>query len=146
MKRTCTLVTGLVLSTMLMVTAAKAQSVNQPLIAQIPFEFTAGERVLPAGKYFMTTVNPSSDQRVIKLTAVGSGESVMLGMRAITVTATEHSSLLFHRYGERYFLSTATTSGETTAMQAVRSEAEREAFKALAGMSPIKETVALKTR
>lgn len=145
MKRTYKIVIGLVLSTMLMVTASSAQTANHSLIANIPFEFSAGNQLLPSGKYVVTIVNPNSDQRVIKLTAVGSGESVLLRMRSIPVAPADHSSLLFHRYGEHYFLSTALTSGETSAMEAVKSKAEREAFNAL-GARPVNETVALKIR
>ena len=142
MKRTYTIAGGLVLITLLTVITAQAQSTNQPLIANIPFEFSAGSQVMPSGKYAVTVANPSSDQRVIKLKALETGESVLLMMHSVKSGDEEKSSLVFNRYGNSYFLSRAWRSGDSAGMEAAKSKAEREVGKAFT--KPVNETIALR--
>src|ERR1051325_4471690 len=48
--------------------AAEAQTTSpQRVIANIPFAFTAGKTNLPAGKYAISVVNPSSARTVLQI-------------------------------------------------------------------------------
>ena len=84
--------------------SAKAQSLSSgKLVANIPFEFRAGNQTLPAGEYIVRCVNPASDQVVLQITSKDGRNSVMLQMISTRGKATETARLVFHRYGDRYF-------------------------------------------
>ena len=92
------------------VTLAATPSHAQALIkADVPFEFSAGYGVLPAGEYTvqriggMNTLLISSGQRGIK----------MVMPRTTDVrTDFETPKLVFHRYGNEYFLAEVWSSSD----------------------------------
>jgi len=139
-----TTIGALVLVTLVTISTAKAQSANQPMVANIPFAFSAGDRTLPAGKYGVSIANPASDQRVIKITNLETNETAMLQMHSKSGKADEGAKLVFNRYGERYFLAQAWTAADSIGMEASKSSAERAARKELAPNARQTEAVALK--
>jgi hypothetical protein len=82
--------------------AGYAQSV-QDLQATVPFDFFVGSRTLPAGQYtFSQPVNSGA----IVIRSDGSTPGVtILANRVESSGRKEIGQLVFHRYGDRYFLS-----------------------------------------
>jgi hypothetical protein len=96
-----TLATALLTAACLMApTGASAQNGQQ---ATIPFDFTVGQVLLPAGTYVITHVTPG----LISVRG-WKGKELVGAMTLITpvdgVRRNAHQ-LIFHRYGDQYFLS-----------------------------------------
>jgi len=94
--------------------------------ATIPFEFTVGDTPLPAGTYQFEPQNYgrllaiwNADQRWRALVIV------QPAYRAARRSAT--ASVLFNRYGDRYFLSEIWGAPDTGGSRVLKSRAEREA-------------------
>jgi len=99
MKRT--FATALLTAVSLMApTGASAQNRQQ---ATIPFDFTVGQRLLPAGTYVITHVGPST------ITVRGwKGTELVSAITQIHSTDEVRKNpdkLIFHKYGDQYFLS-----------------------------------------
>jgi hypothetical protein len=99
MKRT--LATALLTAASLMAPAgAFAQSRQQ---ATIPFNFTVGQRLLPAGTYVITHLGPSM------ISVRGWKGNDLVSVMTLITPANEVSKnpdkLIFHKYGDQYFLS-----------------------------------------
>jgi hypothetical protein len=113
---------------LLAVTAGYAQT---KLIADIPFEFAVGQKVLPAGEY---TVNPSA----VPGTLLISGQNA--GVFSVTIPSSTNSGtvpgskLVFNRYGNTYFLSQVWNAGIQRGYRLPKSKAEREMARNAAGM------------
>jgi hypothetical protein len=81
-------------------TGASAQKMQQ---ATIPFDFTVGQRLLPAGTYVIDHVRPD----VIAVRG-WKGKELVSALTLITSTSEVEKNpdkLIFHRYGDQYFLS-----------------------------------------
>jgi hypothetical protein len=143
-KQTYTIATLAVL-VMLSVSVAKAQTANHRLIANIPFNFGAGDQSLTAGEYELKIVNPNSDQRVVKLTNLKDGRSVMLQTHGVSAKKIENARLVFHRYGSDYFLAQAWTGEEGMGMESAKSASEKVAMNRTYG-NRTTETVAISRR
>lgn len=91
--------------------------------AQVPFDFVANGKTMPAGQ---CTIEVRGDG----LTAlwISSGNRGVFTVPNATQSATisERSKLVFHRYGERYFLSTISRPGENRGYQLPSGKLERE--------------------
>ncbi len=119
--------TLLVLSGLLVglgVTTASAQMITQ-VKANIPFEFMAGSKTLPAGEY---TVSSQVASGALVIRSEDSRETAFVIVnRAGTPNQSDQASLVFHRYGNRYFLSQILTPGVGMSFQVPESKVEREA-------------------
>jgi hypothetical protein len=83
------------------VAAGRVRAQDHVLKATIPFNFTVGEREVPAGSYAIRSnmvALPNYDKKVGDLSAGQSGES---------------NTLLFHKYGNQYFLSEIRSADST---------------------------------
>lgn len=145
-KQAYTMIGALVFATLFAVSTARAQSSNRPLIANIPFEFSAGSQTLPAGEYTVRVTNPASDQRVVQIRSLNGSKHAVLQMHSVNGPAKDGARLVFHRYGERYFLAQAWTAADSIGMEAPRSRAERGAGSELASNTGKIETVALTSK
>jgi hypothetical protein len=96
-----TLATALLAAASLMApTGVSAQARQQ---ATIPFDFTVGERLLPAGTYVIKPVTNG----VIEVHG-WKGKTLLSTMTAVTpadAVGKDPNKLVFHRYGDQYFLS-----------------------------------------
>lgn len=107
--------------------AAQAQTSSQPrVIAKIPFAFNAGKTSLPAGKYTISVVNPSSDRKVLQLRSVDGRASAMILTNTVNGILTENAKLVFERYDDQYFFVQAQMAGDATSLAAIHSKSERK--------------------
>lgn len=103
------------------VSAAHAQ--ESGLQAVIPFNFVAGNRVLPAGHYSLRNWDTSSG--VIAVRDLDEPIASFSNTNACSQRAPAKSSkLVFHRIGNEYFLYQIWVEGETTGRQFPMSKLE----------------------
>lgn len=140
-KPTYAFIGALVFATIVAFSTARAQSINQELIANIPFEFNAGNKTLPAGEYSVRISNPASDLKILRIRSTN-GDVVVLQMHSVLGRAQNSGKFVFHRYGNRYFLAQAWMPADEIGMEAPR---VRIAGGAVSSVRKI-ETVALAAR
>src|SRR5215831_16849717 len=77
---------------------ASAQIGQQAVKARIPFDFTAGNKALPAGQYRVAAIS----------------DLAMVNSHAVQANAAPTSTkLIFRRYGDQYFLYQVWVQGES---------------------------------
>ena len=97
---------------------------NAQSAANVPFEFMAGNKSLPAGHYSVS--NSTSGGEIVRIRAAKNETSVFsLTMRVNKGTAVEESKLVFHRYGNRYFLAEIWRAGEADGQKLLKSREEK---------------------
>jgi hypothetical protein len=122
--------TIIMLAGVLVVSAQAQSNSGQRLIASIPFTFTAGRTTLPAGRYTITVLNPSSDRKVLQLRNMNGRATAILMTTSGSGHASDDANLVFERYGDRYFFAQAQMAGDATSLTAVRrrDRAEKDAM------------------
>jgi hypothetical protein len=129
------LVVALALATA--VASANAQSANR-IAADIPFDFSVGYKIMPAGGY---TVKPVSASNALMIqTADGTMAAVRLSDETERAKNIPHARLVFHRYGERYFLAEVWNGFDKTGRQLLKSLEESSLESELASISAKSET------
>lgn len=103
------------------VLAINAQAQTK-LIANIPFAFNAGKTTLPAGRYTITVLNPSSDRKILQIRSVNGRSVAVVLTTGIIRNASDKSKVIFERYGDRYVFAQAQMAGDDTTLAAVRSK------------------------
>jgi hypothetical protein len=112
---------------MALVSAGAAYGQRGRLIAQVPFNFVVDGKTMAAGKYDVTPINDggsvlairSSDAKSQLISQTNTGEQAK-------PNAELNARLVFHRYGDTYFLSQIWMAGEETSRQLRRTSQERE--------------------
>jgi hypothetical protein len=101
---------------------AEAQAANAPVVANIPFAFQIGSSYLPAGNY---RVQMKGDD-MLWITGE-SGSAVMLVMWEAGSKRSSDSAVVFHHYGNQYFLREIRTEGNQAFLWSSETKAERRA-------------------
>ena len=127
MKRQAVMVlTTLSLLVMLTATSVNGQS-DMRLKANIPFEFSVGKTMLPAGEY---TVSYSAQGLLIIQSEDRRVSQAFMTLSTQANTARDKSSLVFNQYGDQYFLSAIWTAGDYIGQVLRKPQAERELVRA----------------
>ena len=95
------------------------------MIANIPFSFNVGKVSLPAGKYTVTVVNPSSDRKALQIRSADGRSSAVVLTTGVIGSVSDNAKLVFDRYGDRYFFALAQMAGDETSLAAIKSNAEK---------------------
>jgi hypothetical protein len=111
--------------------AATAQSRSQKIRADIPFDFVVGDKTLAAGEYVVGSLTSTTSEGLAISSSDGNHRALRL-TNAVISSAPKPSMLIFHRYGNTYFLAQVWTQGATEGRELVRSKAERSAERELA--------------
>jgi hypothetical protein len=106
-------------------TAPAAHAQDLKTVVNIPFAFELGSHHFEAGKY---TINSSLEGRAINLQN-GSNSGVTLTMWDSNSKPSTGSKVVFHRYGNRYFLREVWTEGEDNHLKCVDDRAEKRTQK-----------------
>ena len=107
--------------------SAYGQSLGYRIQATIPFDFIVGEKKLPAGEYFIGRARISSDDSLLTINARNSSAGVFSSTYSVqTLEQSEYGKLVFHRYGDQWFLFQIWPAGGNTGRE-IRSKLEREA-------------------
>ena len=124
--KTTTKIAMLVLISIVALSAsAKAQTLGSRLTANIPFDFTVAGKKFAAGQYSIVRLNPSAGDQVLSISSVDD-HSFPLTIPVDTRVAKEKSTLVFHRYGDEYFLAQIWPAGATTGRAFFKSRRERQ--------------------
>jgi hypothetical protein len=108
-------------------TQAKAQSLQYRLTANIPFDFTVADKKLPSGKYSIGRAQTSIGDLVLQINSVdGAGVLTRLTLPVATNNPKEKSTLVFHRYGDQYFLFQVWPAGGSVGRALPKSRSERD--------------------
>ena len=145
-KQAYILIAMVVLVGSMSVTAQAQTSGRTQLIANIPFDFSVGNKTLTAGEYTVSLVNPASAHAALQLRSKDGSSDVMVQMGSVIGKAQENAKLIFNRYGNHYFFAQAWVDGDNTGLQAPKSRAERAAEAEFAGIKAKAEAVALRNR
>ena len=87
---------------LLLSAAAHAQTTQ--LKVTVPFEFIAGNSVLPAGDYEVKSMDPWGGKALSIHNANSNAGSVVVSNSCRSQKPAADSKLVFHRYGQQYFL------------------------------------------
>jgi len=118
----------LLVATLTLISAAVSangqSSRNQ--VANIPFEFTIGSHTMPAGRYDVSQMTSGGD--AVRIRSKNSSQSVIrLSNAIVKPTRTLEGKLVFHRYGNSYFLAEVWSAGYSTGRALRESNAEEAA-------------------
>ena len=106
--------------------SVQAQSLQYRIRVNIPFDFSIANKKLPAGNYSIGRAIENSDNTVLSiLDGRGHTREARLSIPVLAAEAKNQATLVFHRYGDEYFLYQVWTAGETTGRQFLKSSAER---------------------
>jgi hypothetical protein len=90
------------------VLASPVSAQNLTLKVSVPFEFSVGGHILPAGDYMVSTVNVTGflDSGLLAVRNVSNDATptIIAAIPAGRLAASGEASLMFHRYGSDYFL------------------------------------------
>lgn len=103
-QRTLTMLTLLIGLTLTAgVASAQGQSTSRRVVADIPFDFIVGDKTLPAGKYQVGAA--TSNGEGVRITSrTGKASAIRLSHPATDKSKNKNARMVFHRYGQRYFL------------------------------------------
>ena len=104
-------------------TNVQAQSgSSQRIVANVPFAFNVGKANLPAGKYTITVLNPTSDRRILQIRSANGRSSASILTSGVIGNVSENSKLVFERDGDRYYFAQVQLAGDSTSLAAVRAK------------------------
>lgn len=108
------------------IAAAQARS-NERVVAQVPFTYTVANTVIPLGPTTIQWADPTL--RVLKIHNANAGIMVLVPANATEgKKAAAECSLVFHKYGRRYFLVGMKIKGSPAVYSFGPSKSEGEMF------------------
>lgn len=130
--------------TALAVASAHAQSPRSNLIVNVPFDFYVGAEKLPAGEYLVTEQGSRTTMRIQRR---DQSPGAYFSIRPVEGREIQNQSkLVFHKYGEDYFLSQVWTAGRASGQELNLGRRERSMQKEIARRSSRPETVNVAVR
>jgi hypothetical protein len=111
--------------------SALAQNPN-PIKVDIPFAFQTGNVQMPAGMYQIDNERGG----VVLLRGPDHMSEFVVMHSAIASAASSNGKVIFHRYGNKYFLSQIWRPGTTTGLESSRTRAEKNAVLAMNKQDP----------
>jgi hypothetical protein len=122
-RQALSLFAGLVLALTIGAGKAKAQIVGD-MVANVPFEFHAGNAEFPAGEYRIHSVDDSG-LAVMQISTMDGSRSALFQVQESDASATPtKSELIFNKYGDQYFLSKLYDQGERIGSEVLKSRGE----------------------
>ena len=102
--------------------ATNAQVLNTALI-RVPFDFVAGEKQMPAGRYTVRRIKSDAESALLIRSEDGRASAVVL-----TNTGESNpraAALVFRRHGDRYFLAEVSMPGTASVRELPKAGTER---------------------
>ena len=115
------------------VVSAYGQSTTR-VRSQIPFEFIVGSKTMPAGEYFLKSASSSGAALMIS-TADGKVSAIRLTNTIGPKLQVSEAKLVFHRYGEKYFLAEVWTGADNTGRVLLPSKQEKSIKREYSGLA-----------
>lgn len=105
------------------VVSANGQATSGKVVANVPFEFSVGYKAMPAGEYSVQPI--ASANGLLIQSADGKASALRLSDATERIKDKSHARLVFHRYGDRYFLAEVWNGVDNTGRQLTKSQEER---------------------
>ena len=112
-----------------LILASAANAQTRGIEIQVPFDFVAGQKQLPAGKYTVRRIRFDSESTLF-IKGEGKDAAVLVLTNSGDRTPAR-ASLTFRQHGERYFLAEISMPGTSSVRELVRTGAERTAEREL---------------
>ena len=90
----------------------------------VPFTFAVEDHSLPAGEYLVLTVTPERTIRIVS--ADGKHSAIVNTLPNYAKSPSTRSRLVFHKYGNEYFLAQVWTAGQNVARDPLSSKRAME--------------------
>lgn len=100
--------------------------------AKIPFDFSVGNKKLAAGEYTFSRLSGFANNIMLVSSADYSTRMFQTTLTTQVPTPKNKSTLVFHKYGDQYFLGQLWLSGELDGTQVLESRSERTIRRQLA--------------
>lgn len=131
--------TLVVLPILLPILAAAQLGNSDRIVAQVPFEFSVANKIIPAGKCIVQSANPGG--RTLLINNVAAKMSTFVAATpAETKRPASRYALVFHKYGDHYFLTGIKLAADRTVYRLPESKAEAEMR---AGNTPAAEEIVI---
>jgi len=90
--------------------SAAAHAQTTQLKVTVPFEFIAGDTVLPAGDYDVQSVDTWGGKALSIHNMTSNAGTLLLSNSCQSAKTSDSNKLVFYRYGQRYFLAKVWTA------------------------------------
>jgi hypothetical protein len=98
-----------------------------PVRANIPFDFSVGNKTLPAGVYTVATMTTPS---LLLIRREDGRTGALIQTQGVQARREQDQTrLVFRRYGDHYFLAQVWTAGDSNGRELWKSRTERELIK-----------------
>ena len=111
------------LAAVVLMTAGSLNAQTSPVTANVPFDFSAGKATFPAGEY---KVNQISTLGALSIVGQGSAIGLVDSRRTQSNSPSASTKLVFHRYGNHYFLYQIWVQGEDIGRELSMTRVEKE--------------------
>jgi len=118
------------LAATLALASAAAGQVLHTVTVRVPFDFVAGGKQLPAGRYTARRIKSDSETALLIRSEDGRAAAVVLTDRGGANPSA--AALVFRQYGDRHFLAEVSMPGTASARELPKSSAERRLERELA--------------
>ena len=103
---------------------AQTTPTKRLIMVNVPFSFGVEGHSLPAGEYTIFTVTPERSIRIASND--GKHSAIVNTLPNYASSPSENSRLVFHRYGDEYFLVQVWTAGQNVARNLVSTQRAME--------------------
>jgi hypothetical protein len=117
--------------------AANAQ-VSGAVVINVPFDFVAGGKQLPAGRYTVSRMRSDSETSLLIRREDGRAAAIVLTHRG--GGSPRAAALVFRQHGESYFLAEVSMPGTDSVRELPKAGAERRLERELAGQKKSDES------
>jgi hypothetical protein len=98
-----------------------------PVRANIPFDFSVGNKTLPAGVY---TFAPTTTPALLLIRREDGRTGALIQTQGVQARREQaQTKLVFRRYGDHYFLAQLWTAGDSNGLELWKSRTERDLIK-----------------
>lgn len=116
-------------ATLVLAVAANAQVLHR-VVMRVPFDFVAGEKQMPAGRYTVQRIK--SDAESALLIRSDDGRSTAVILTNTGEPRPGNAALVFRQHGERHFLAEVSMPGTASVRELPKTAAERRLERELA--------------
>ena len=135
-----------VLSFLLMLTAVTVSAQSERIRVIMPFSFIVGQKALPAGEYTLEPIKKGSDYVWLVQSRNGHATALFTTRPVRASETQEETRLVFHKYGDQYFLSQVWEAGESAGRALIESNRERSLEREGEKIAMTREKVTLTVR
>jgi hypothetical protein len=143
LRRALGIISILVLFAALVANQSARAASSSTVVFNVPFDFVAAGKTLPAGEYIVVRSTLSSND-ILSLKRIDNNEGVYVLTSTVRANEIQNDAkLVFNHYGDQYFLSEFWTSGEESGRKVIKSEKEKTLARASEKTGAKAERVAL---